>query len=152
MARLKFYTKGWDTHSKAFHTMIPEDKLPMIHKKICRHFWVHPNGKRLKPYLWPVLVANRKRGGGTAYLQRNYIKVGKETSFGVLCHELAHIYNYKRWGKKATKHNKKLAKTIKRFVDYCEKKDYWGLSQLSTSLTAGQAHPSQLSPASAPCK
>jgi len=134
MAYIKFYSKEREEFKTATNTHIFEPDISMIFRKLCRHFKI-TNVK--------LEIGKMRDGCGRATYSGygiSVIKVSKKTDFLILCHEISHIYNRQKlhcWG-----HNKRLWKTLKRIIKYCEKKNYWGMvSQTSTSPTEGQSYP-----------
>lgn len=115
MARLVFYQKEWKVHKEAYEKkIVGNDDTQFIAKKLMRHFKI-----RCK------VISGGTQGGGRAWINSlgSTIRVPRECPFGVLCHELSHVWQHKREGK--TKHNKGLARLIQRMVNYCKKKGYW---------------------------
>lgn len=115
MARLVFYQKDWEEHAEAFKRNINGDSdIQFIGRKLMRHFKI-----RCK------IQSGGMRGGRAWIANWGYstIRVPRECAFGILCHELAHVWQHEREGK--TKHNKNLMKLIRRLNRYCEKRDYW---------------------------
>ena len=115
MARLVFYQKEWKVHKEAYEKkIVGNDDTQFIAKKLMRHFKIRCR-----------VISGGTQGGGRAWVSTfgSTIKVPKECPFGVLCHELAHVWQHKLEGK--TKHNKGLARLIRRMNHYCEKKGYW---------------------------
>jgi predicted metal-dependent hydrolase len=135
MAWLKFYEKERGEFKTAHDTNIFSPDTEMIFRKLCRHFKI-TNVK--------LEIGTMREGYGRATYSGIYsasiVKVARKTDFLILCHEIAHIYNRQKlncWG-----HNKRLWKTLKKIIKYCEKKDYWGLvPQTSTFPTEGQNYP-----------
>lgn len=116
MARLVFYMKDWATHKEAYEKKIVGNAdIHFIAKKLMRHFKIRCS----------VESCGRMHGGRAWVANWGYssITVPSICPFGTLCHELAHVWQFKR--ERKTKHNKNLMKLIKRLNRYCEKKDYW---------------------------
>jgi len=84
-----------------------------ISKKIARHF----------KFTLPGLNFRYNTDHGLAKLGGWGMNLPKVPTLGLLLHELAHFHNYEK--KINYNHNKKLMRTIRRFVKYCQKKNYW---------------------------
>ena len=109
MARLKFYSKENELYSEASKREISGEEVDIVFNKLRRHF-------KLNLYL-----SQRSRWNG--HFRGHSISVPYKTSFGLLCHEIAHAIDHKKRGK--SKHDKKLMRIIGRVVRYCEKRNYW---------------------------
>ena len=111
--RLKFYEKEIEEeHNEAHNKKLTEQEARMVFKKLCRHF-------KLK---WVKLYFNGRRQGGITN-SSGWIEVCYNPSFGLICHEIAHIIDRKKRGR--SKHDKKFKRVITRVVNYCKKKNYW---------------------------
>jgi len=110
MVWLKFYQKERELFPEAFKEKVKDKNVQLIVNKLCRHFKL---GK-IKVSFYGNRVAH-------AYWWD--ITFPHNPSFGVICHEIAHIFNRTRGLNNG--HNKKLMRTIKRLVNYCKKKNYW---------------------------
>jgi len=114
MKMLKFYVKERKLFHKEFYDItLTKHETLKITKKICRHF----------KFRQPALVFKYNTDRGLAKLNSGVINLPKSPNLGILLHELAHIYNYEKL--ENFHHNKKLMKTLNKFVNYCRKKNYW---------------------------
>ena len=114
--RLKFYWLEHETFPEAYSVRMDIQKTKQIFRKLCRHFKI----RNTQLTFW-----NRKGGRARSLAYGYEILVPEDCSFGLLCHELSHIYNRQRCMK--FKHNKRLMRTLKRFIAYCKKKNHWRL-------------------------
>lgn len=111
MARLKFYFDEWKRLPEAQKRKLHgSSDVSFIAKKLKRHFKLR--GTR-------VIIGGVTNG----HAGRWHIQVPRVCSFGMLCHELAHVWQVKREGH--TRHSRKMSKLVDRMVRYCEKKGYW---------------------------
>ena len=107
--RLKFYEKEQKEFGEAYHKKISGDEIRIVFKKLTRHYRINT---RLE-------FGSRWNG----HYQGWCIKIPYNTCFGLLCHELAHAYQNQKYNVKG--HNKQLMRIIRRFVNYCKKRNYW---------------------------
>jgi len=111
--RLKFYYDEKEKFSEAYGKKLSFKEIRIVFDKLKRHF---------KLNLW---IEFRTMRGGT--FKRSWsgsmIYLPYKTSFGMLCHEIAHAIDSKKRGK--TKHDKKLMKILGSVIKYCKKKDWW---------------------------
>jgi len=107
---LNFYREERKLYERAFETELCGDDTRFVGRKIIKHF-------KIDCY-WINVVSVRN---GHAY--SHAISLPRRTDFGMLCHELAHVWEKQKYGK--TEHRKRLMKLIGRIVRYCEKKNYW---------------------------
>lgn len=85
----------------------------MVYKKLCRHFKL----SRVR-LLWTSGCVRPKCSSWRVLLNAD------NNNFGVLCHEVAHLYQFQKPRYKQG-HNKWHKKAMKRMVIYCERKNYW---------------------------
>jgi len=111
MVWLKFYQKERQRFLKAFNHKVTDEQARKIIKKLVRHFKI------------PLVLIDFRGHHGGGHAHSNIISVSHNPAIGVLCHELAHVFNKAKYGN--WKHNKKLMRTIGTFIKYCEKKNYW---------------------------
>lgn len=108
--RLKFYDNERVEFKEAFEKSLSYNELEMVFKKLCRHFKISPSlyyGRGSHANKWSIQIANRWG-----------------LNFGVLCHELAHVYTWKKYGCRVG-HGKKMWNVMRRIINYCKKKNYW---------------------------
>jgi hypothetical protein len=90
----KHYMEETQRHSEFYKKIYPTDKEAMkVIKRVCRHFKILPVFE----------FTNLKRG--LAYYSGKIILPSKNISLGLICHEIAHLVAYKRFGEVG--HNKK---------------------------------------------
>lgn len=112
---LKYYEKMWKKFRTEYDYHISDKEAIKVCKKLARHF---------KIPLKDVRFYGKHRG--MAYT--NYkIRIPHKPSIGIICHELAHLFNYQKYHN--WYHNKRLLRTEKKFVNYCRKKQYWNLKK-----------------------
>lgn len=112
--KLKFYGKERERFPEEFKMGITQAESVKIAKKLCRHF----------KFRYPEIIFKYNREDqGLAKLGGWTMNISKSPTLGILVHELAHFHNQEKYGN--SNHNKKLMKTIKRFILYCRKKNYW---------------------------
>ena len=107
--RLKYYEKERVEFKEEFEKKLTAKELDIVSKKLCRHFKIGPQ-----------IFYGRGSYANNSYIQISY-KWGM--NFGVLCHELAHYYCF-RYNKKRG-HNKVHWRVMKRFFNYCRKRNFW---------------------------
>lgn len=112
MPWLKFYAEERKRFPEAFQRKVADKHVQLIVNKLVRHFKISNHTVGVDFY------GNR---AGHAYYR--YLTLPHNPSFGLICHELAHILHMRKHGK--SRHNKKLMQIIKRLVNYCKKKGYW---------------------------
>jgi len=112
--RLKFYEKERQEFPDEFDMKISQSEATKITKKLARHF------KFTAP---SILFKYNSEDQGLAKLSGWVMNLSKSPNLLLLLHELAHFHNYEK--KLNYNHNKKLMRTIRRFVRYCRKKNYW---------------------------
>lgn len=107
---IKFYQKERDLFRDTFDKKISGKEVEIVFDKIKKHFKIYG------------YLNFNNRVGGKAH-SGGVIEFPYNTSFGVVCHEIAHLIYRKKYG--TFKHNKKLMKIIGRVVNYCKRKNYW---------------------------
>jgi len=115
--RLKFYYIEHQIHAEQYSKKLTQEQCLKIHKKLIRHYDLNVR-----------LEFCRRRGGAfrgfnAIWGRSGIIFMGKEPSFGLLCHEIAHAIDYKKHGH--TNHNKRLSRILKSVMAYVKKKNYW---------------------------
>jgi hypothetical protein len=118
MASLKFYEVERIQYQTEFEMTLGCSQARIVFDKLARHFKIRQS------------LEFRNICGGNC--SRWYIKVGYDTNVGILCHEIAHAIQFKKYGH--FKHNKKLAKILARVIKYCLKHNYWD-NELTRRLT-----------------
>jgi len=96
---------------EAFQRTVTDYQALLIVHKLARHFKIG------KFRVWFY----GSRGNGSSYGWG--IRLSHNSSVGLICHEVAHEYNGRKYGDSA--HNKKLLHTLKRLISYCQKQNYW---------------------------
>jgi hypothetical protein len=112
---LVFYEREHKFFKQAYSISLEFNNLKKIFNKLRRHYKLNLQ-----------LVCNKRYNGACSY--SNFFNYGtiflpKNTSFGLLIHEIAHAVDKKKRGK--TGHDKKFWNVIKRVNHYCEKNNYW---------------------------
>jgi hypothetical protein len=124
MPWLKFYRKERERFPEAFKIKVSDKDAVKIVNKLCRHFKIR-RYKGLGKWEYKVGVRFWGNGGARAFVSWKFIHLPHNPSIGIICHELAHIYNHIRYNNHH--HNKRLMRTIERMINYCKKKKYWGM-------------------------
>lgn len=106
---LKFYKDENELYAEAYDKKLSSREIGIIFEKLKRHY---------KLDVW--LRHNAIRNG---HFRGYCIDVPHNTSFGLLCHEVAHAIDYKKRGK--SKHDKKLMRILGNVINYCKNKDWW---------------------------
>jgi hypothetical protein len=114
--KLKFYEKERELFPTEFNLKISQHDVIKIGRKLSRHF----------KFTEPDFYFRGSVDSGTAMLSSTprLIRLGMDPSWGMFLHELSHVYNKEKYNN--SHHNKRLMKTLKRFILYCQKKDFWG--------------------------
>lgn len=114
MSKLKFYDKEEELFKEAYQKKLCERDSKIVFTKLKRHYGL--TGLKL--------FCNRKKGGwfsvGKGVCS---ISISKNTTFGVLCHEIGHALDLAVRGK--SQHDKELMSAINRVVNYCKRNDWW---------------------------
>ena len=116
MARLVYYMNEKEVFKTAFEKKMSVNEARIVFDKLARHFklgrveldWT--SGSRC-PKAYKSIWGHRIK------LNSSY------NTFGVLCHELAHIQEFIKY--KKSRHNKKHFRIMKRMIVYCERKNYF---------------------------
>ena len=117
MTYLKFYQKERELFpNEAKIIFDSQEEIVKVTNKLCRHFGL--------PKLRVEFVKNKF---GASYSGFGYVRfpfnVNHKASALFICHEVAHHYEHKKYGK--SKHTKKLLKIIERMIKYCRKNNFW---------------------------
>ena len=123
---LKYYDVEDEKYGAEFNIkIIGQKETIMIINKLIRHFKIPPIKK---------IEFTKRKDGGTYWRKSMRISFHpRNIRIGVICHELAHHWDYmknriNKYNKKYFKtHTKKHARYTKRLMDYCKKKNYWDL-------------------------
>jgi len=117
MTYLKFYQKDKEVFFKEKQIILGEKDVKKLANKMARHF---------KFKILFVKVKNLKSSLGLAY-PYGIILARRNINLYTFCHELAHCYQWQY--NKNRRHNKKLRRTITKFLRYCNKMEYWRKEQ-----------------------
>lgn len=147
MPYLKFYTIEKQVFNKETCVFFTDTHALKICKKLARHF---------KFELEKVRFLKMRRSAGRATLANSSITLMHGPSILVICHELAHLYQYQKTGK--TYHGKKLLSIIRRMLAYCESKGWWisesviaeRMIERNPKVFSGDFSPQEKSPEEAP--
>ena len=112
---LKFYFVEKQLFREEYDIKVTDKEAVKICKKLARHF---------KFYISKIRFYGYKRGFVNAY---GIIRLPHNPSIGIICHECAHLLEYEKYHN--FRHNKKLLNIMKRFINYCRKKNYWRKKQ-----------------------
>ena len=112
MAYLLFYRNEKEEFKEAFEKKLDYKEARIVYEKLKRHY-----------NLYGHLEFTDRIGAGKCWYGSGKIILRWQTNFGVLCHELAHLYEYQKYNKH--RHGKRLRRIIKSMVNYCKKKNYW---------------------------
>ena len=110
--RLKFYAEEQEAFPEQYGRKINNVEARIVSDKLKRHFKIGSFSLRF---------TDRVGGGSCSY--GGLIKVRWQTSIGIICHELAHLHGYRKYGIRG--HNKKMLRVMARLMNYCKKKGYW---------------------------
>lgn len=125
--RLKFYEKERQLFGKAYSLYTSDHNAEIIVKKLLRHF-----APKLPQKRW-MEIRFYGNGGARAFMGWTWgIRFPHNPDFGTICHEVAHLVNYEKYGK--FRHDKRLLRTIKQLLDYCEKKSFWHLGTTAIQI------------------
>ena len=127
MANLVYYSKEKVEFKEAFTRELSTETAEIIYKKLCKHFKLRRVALR-----WTSGRNHPKCSSWRVLLNVSW------NNFGVLCHELAHLYTHQRlsgWG-----HNKKHWRVMKRMIRYCENKN-WFKEELERRTAPKQPKP-----------
>lgn len=116
MAHLIYYSNEKEVFKTAFEKKMSQVRAVIVFEKLCRHF------KLGQPYL--VWTSGRNHPRASNCPRKVTLNVDCN-SFGILCHELAHIKQMVKGNKGHTWHNKKHMRFMKSMIAYCEKKNYF---------------------------
>lgn len=109
--RLTFYANERKLFPTEFSMKVEDRTAEKIVSKIARHF---------KFKIFRIGFRGNKGSGHAWY---DEITLSHNPSIAVICHELAHSHNKQKYGNMY--HNKKLLRTMTRFIEYCRKMNYW---------------------------
>ena len=107
-AYLKYYKEERRIFAKAWKKQLSWKELEVVSKKLARHFKIY----------YQYRLEYGKRNGANRYKVVIY-----NLNFGVLCHELAHVMEFRLFRKAG--HRKSHWKIMKRMIKYCEKKSWF---------------------------
>ena len=111
MAQLVYYTAEKEEFAEAYAKRIRHAEAKIVFGKFIRHF-------KLRGWL---KFTNRVGGGKCNRSGR--ICLRWQTDFGTLCHEVAHLYEYNKFGE--SRHAKRHKQIMARMIRYCQKKAWW---------------------------
>lgn len=131
MANLIYYHQELILFQQAYGTNLNSEKAEIIYNKLIRHFKLKPTAPRLE-------FTNRINGG-IYDIKYQVIRLRHITNYGILCHEIAHHIQYRKYGKIKRWHTKQHTKIMKRLIQYCAKKNYWGVP-VRDEETSPQSH------------
>lgn len=106
---LKFYKDEKELYAETYNKKLGSREIKIVFEKLKRH------------YKLDVLLKHNARSNG--HFRGYCIDIPYNTSFGLLCHEIAHAIDHKKRGK--SKHDKKLMRVLGRVINYCKKKNWW---------------------------
>jgi len=123
------YLKEDETYHHLREEKVSTEHAEKIIRKVARHFKL---GK----------ISAKFRGQvdrGRAQNLWKIIKMSWSPSLLVIAHELNHFLIWKRYPNKHVNHgSKKWLRSLKRIIDYCEKKDWWKDEMLKTEEQSRQ--------------
>lgn len=117
MANLVYYEKEREIFKEAFDRKMTLEEAEILFEKLCRHFKL--NGIYQKVHLYWTSGSRCPKAFGTSAIKLNE----DYNNFGVLCHELAHIRQRKKYGQ--TGHNRQHLRVMKTIVAYCKRRNWW---------------------------
>lgn len=110
---IKFYFREYVKFPEEHKLFMTDKEAVLICRKIARHF----------SFQFDKVSFRGNRQYGFAFDQKNEIRISHNPNIEIICHELAHIHNRQKFNNPY--HNKKLMKTIEKFLKYCKTKNYW---------------------------
>jgi len=115
----KLYGKEREAHPDLYGRSITTCETERIFHKLCRHYNIRKHEER------PTLTINPRFniGRGRAFGHRE-IEIGRETSLGVLAHEVSHLINNMTGGRG---HDKGYKRWMKKVATYIRKRKYYGV-------------------------
>ena len=117
MANLVYYGKERIEFKEAFERKMSIEEAEIIFEKLCRHFKL--NDRYNKVHLYWTSGSRCPKAIG-----RYAIKLNQDCNdIGRLCHELAHTYTYKKYGRMG--HNKRHWRSMRTMIVYCKRRNYW---------------------------
>lgn len=116
--RLKFYYDEHNRFSEAYSKEISYREIKIVFAKLKRHYKVSQ---------W-LRFGSRHNG----HFNSSFITVPYRTSYGLVCHEVAHAIEHRKFGH--THHRKRLMRILDRVISYCRKKEWWQ-AELDKRLT-----------------
>jgi hypothetical protein len=114
MANLVYYQIERAEFKEAFNKALSYEEAEIIYKKLCKHFKLRE--VRLD---WTSGCIRPKCSNWRVLL--NY----DNNNFGVLCHEVGHLWQFQKLNEHDSWHNKKHKKIMKRMIHYCEKRNWF---------------------------
>lgn len=111
MAQLKYYRTENDEFAETYDKQLNHKETEIVFQKLLRHF-------KLRGW---IKFTNRVGGGSCGRSGR--VKLRWNTNFGVLCHEVAHLYEFTKHG--GSRHAKRHKRIMARIIRYCQKKQWW---------------------------
>ena len=114
MAHLKYYHDEEVEFKEAFDKKMSSEITMIIYKKLCRHFKLRE--ARVK---WTSGRNHPRCCSWQITFNYNF------NNIGVLCHEVAHLYQFQKPRKSKIWHSKEHWKIMKRMINYCAKKNYF---------------------------
>lgn len=111
MAQLKYYGTEKEEFVETYGKHLTSAEARIVFDKLLRHF-------KLKGRLE---FTNRISGGNCSRL--GTVRLRWKTDFGTLCHEVAHLHEYNKFGK--SRHAKRHRRIMARITRYCQKKSWW---------------------------
>ena len=123
MAYLKYYDEERKKHKEHFNKVMTPKNAMIIIKKLCKTLRIDDD------MFTPNLVYFKGTKGTRAFVRRD-ANIGivslhlpkKSFSMGLLAHEMAHIYDYHRYGK--AKHDKKHQRSMKKILGIIKRRGY----------------------------
>lgn len=108
---LKFYHDEKEQFKEAYAMKLGYAETEIVFLKLKRHY-------KLRGWLDRT---DRVSGGRCSSNGR--VQVRHSTDFGVLCHEMAHLYEFTKY--RESRHGKRLNRIMARMVGFCSKRGYW---------------------------
>jgi len=117
MSRLIYYDSEKSRYSEEFAMKLSFEEGKRIAIKLNRHFKTKINDIRKTQGSIPRIRY------WYSDIPNCWLILPKTTSFGIVCHEVAHALELVKYGKAG--HNKKHTTNMKRAINYCRKKNFW---------------------------
>jgi len=102
---------------EAFQKKMTVDEAKIVFRKLCKHFKLDGFYNKVNLYWTSGSRRPKAFGNGAVLLNADW------NNFGVLCHEISHIKEKKKYGDSG--HTKRHRKVMKTVINYCKRKNWF---------------------------